>query len=206
MSNASDAAVTTNINPFRDPEPKPIKVESPDLSAQALLSRPIPAVNAPEMVQSTTAPVTTLNISLATLLDNYRSVSPTFSSALAPSVSSAEDNSRSETAPSIPSSPALRTAQLVTTPLMASFISDTTVPDGQIFPPGAEFVKSWRMLNDGSSDWPETTELHYTAGEKFSLDHRSFEKVKVGKVAAGVEVDVWTGELKVINMCLVRWC
>jgi len=36
----------------------------------------------------------------------------------------------------------------------------------------------------------------FTAGEKFSLDHRSFEKVKVGKVAAGVEVDVWTGELK----------
>jgi next-to-BRCA1 protein 1 len=190
MPNASDISATTAVDPFRDPEPRHIKVESPDLSAQALLSRPVAIVHAPEMAQSTITPATTVNISLAALLNNYRSSSPDFSAPLAASVSSMEGT---ETAPSIPSSPALQPAQLMAPPLKATFVSDTTVPDGQIFPPGAEFVKSWRMFNDGPTDWPESTELHYAAGEKFSLEPK---KVKVGKVAAGVQVDVWTGELK----------
>jgi len=79
---------------------------------------------------------------------------------------------------------------------VASFLSDTTVPDGQIFPPGAEFVKSWRMVNDGPRGWPETTELHYSSGDKFFPEHSASQKVKVGKVDGGSEVDVWTGELK----------
>jgi next-to-BRCA1 protein 1 len=199
-SNASDTSATTPVDPFRDPEPKHIKVESPDLSAQALLSRPVTTVHLPEMVQSTVTPATTLNISLATLLDNYRSSSPDFSAPLATSVSSMEGTPQSETAPSIPSTPALQPTQLITAPLKATFLTDTTVPDGQMFPPGAEFVKSWRMMNDGPTDWPESTELHYAAGEKFSLESM---KVKVGKVAAGVQVDVWTGELKVMNMHLL---
>jgi next-to-BRCA1 protein 1 len=191
MPHANDAPAATVVDPFRDPEPKPIvvKLQSPDLSTQALLSRPIPTFNGPEMAQSRMAPVA--NISLAALLNNYRSASPTFSGTLAESVGSVEDDAQIETVPSVPCSPALEPAPLVI--LMASFISDTTVPDGQIFPPGAEFVKSWRMVNNGPSDWPETTELHYAAGEKFSLGS---QKVKVGKVATGVEVDVWTGELK----------
>lgn len=189
----SDTSITIAVDPFRDPEPKQIKMESPDLSAQALLSRPINNVHASEMAQSTSNP-TLFNISLATLLDNYRTPSPDFSAPLDASVSSVKGTPESEAAPSIPSSPALQAAQLVTAPLKASFVSDTTVPDGQVFPPGAEFVKSWRMLNDGPTDWPESTELHYAAGETFSVDPR---KIKVGNVAAGVQVDVWTGDLKV---------
>jgi len=109
------------------------------------------------------------------------------------SISSLDGTSQNDTTPTVPSSP----GRAVVVPLVASFLSDTTVPDGQVFPPGAEFVKSWRMTNDGSRDWPESTELHFSAGETFSLDRSGSQKVKVGKVAAGLHVDVWTGELKV---------
>ena len=184
-------------DPFRDPEPKSTGLYSPELSTQALLSRPWSVPNAPEMVQQTMTPVTTHIRSLAALLNGYRSPSPHFTSSLAASVSSLDGTSQNETTPAISSNP-----EHAVVPLVASFLSDTTVPDGQIFPPGAEFVKSWRMINDGSRDWPESTELHYSAGEDFTFEHSGSLKVKVGKVAAGLEVDVWTGELKV-TACLL---
>lgn len=83
-------------------------------------------------------------------------------------------------------------------PLTATFIEDVTVPDGQVFPPGAEFVKCWRLLNDSGRDWPETTELVFVAGESLSAGQDAASlSVELGKVAAGAEVDAWTGELKV---------
>ncbi|KIJ66196.1 hypothetical protein HYDPIDRAFT_186653 [Hydnomerulius pinastri MD-312] len=81
-------------------------------------------------------------------------------------------------------------------PLSSAFVADTTVPDGQIFPPGAEFVKSWRMINDGGRAWPEATELLFVAGEMFTSDNSAELKAKVGRVDAGEKLDVWTGELK----------
>ena len=79
-------------------------------------------------------------------------------------------------------------------PLRASFIADNNIPDGQIFPPGAEFVKSWRMRNDGPGSWPDETELVFVAGDKLVIDKT--ERFKVGSVSPGEEVDVWTGEMK----------
>jgi len=79
-------------------------------------------------------------------------------------------------------------------PLRASFITDNNIPDGQIFPPGAEFVKSWRMRNDGPGSWPAETELVFVAGDKLVIDKT--ERFKVGSVPPGEEVDVWTGEMK----------
>jgi next-to-BRCA1 protein 1 len=79
-------------------------------------------------------------------------------------------------------------------PLRASFVADNNIPDGQIFPPGAEFVKSWRMRNDGPGSWSTDTELVFVAGDKLMID--TFERFKVGSVPPGEEVDVWTGEMK----------
>ena len=79
-------------------------------------------------------------------------------------------------------------------PLRASFVEDNNIPDGQIFPPGAEFVKSWRMRNDGPGSWPADTELVFVAGDKLMID--TSERFKVGSVPPGEEVDVWTGEMK----------
>jgi hypothetical protein len=77
--------------------------------------------------------------------------------------------------------------------LRASYVADNNIPDGQIFPPGAEFVKSWKMLNDGPRDWPETTQLVWVAGDKLT----SQLVMRIGMVHAGDEVDIWTGEMKV---------
>ena len=83
-------------------------------------------------------------------------------------------------------------------PLSAAFVEDVTVPDGQVFPPGAEFVKCWRLLNDSGRDWPESTELVFVAGELLSSEKNPAAlAVLLGKVAAGTAVDAWTGELKV---------
>lgn len=79
-------------------------------------------------------------------------------------------------------------------PLRGSFVADNNIPDGQIFPPGAEFVKSWRMRNDGPGSWPADTELVFVAGDKLVIDKS--ERFKVGGVPPGEEVDVWTGEMK----------
>jgi next to BRCA1 gene 1 protein len=189
VSAAAPPAIT---DPFRDPEPGSA-FHSPELSAQALLSRPASLSTLSEITQQTMTPVTTHSRSLAALLNVYQTPSPNFSSSLAASISSLDGTSQNETTPAVPSTPAPAVASLV-----ASFLSDITVPDGQIFPPGAEFVKSWRMINDGPRDWPETTELHYTSGERFSPDKGTSQKAKVGKVVSGLEVDVWTGELKVL--------
>jgi next to BRCA1 gene 1 protein len=80
-------------------------------------------------------------------------------------------------------------------PFHATFVADVTVTDGQIFPPGAEFVKYWRMINDSSRDWPEGTSCVYVGGANLLIDPTS-DVVKVGRVKAGEEVEVSTGELK----------
>lgn len=79
--------------------------------------------------------------------------------------------------------------------LSAKFIHDVTVSDGQVFPPGAEFVKCWRIRNDGGDAWPETTELVHVAGETLGVLNEG--AVHVGAVKGGMEVELWTGELKV---------
>lgn len=79
--------------------------------------------------------------------------------------------------------------------LSAKFIEDLTVSDGQVFPPGAEFVKCWRMENDCGDEWPEGTELVYVAGEMLGVQRDG--AVHVGAVKRGTEVEIWTGELKV---------
>lgn len=83
-----------------------------------------------------------------------------------------------------------------TQPLLAAFVSDNNIPVGQIFPPGAEFVKSWRMRNDGTVDWPETTELVFVAGDRMAPFNSVSAKVKVGTVKAGEEVELVSGEMK----------
>ena len=80
-------------------------------------------------------------------------------------------------------------------PLRATFISDNNISDGHLLPPGAEFVKSWKMLNDGVRDWPENTQLIFVAGDKLVSEENTV--VKVGKVTAGEEIDIWTGDMKV---------
>ncbi|KJA28423.1 hypothetical protein HYPSUDRAFT_1087110 [Hypholoma sublateritium FD-334 SS-4] len=96
-----------------------------------------------------------------------------------------------------PQSPATEITVESRIPLSAAFVEDVTVPDGQVFPPGAEFVKCWKLMNDSGRDWPESTELVFVAGEMLSAEKDPAAlTVGLGKVTAGTEVDAWTGELK----------
>ncbi|KZT72898.1 hypothetical protein DAEQUDRAFT_754913 [Daedalea quercina L-15889] len=86
--------------------------------------------------------------------------------------------------------------QTVPQPLFASFVSDNNIPDGQVFPPGAEFVKSWKMVNQGAGDWPESTKLVFVAGDRMAPHANAARSVKVGSVKAGAEVEIVAGEMK----------
>jgi hypothetical protein len=44
------------------------------------------------------------------------------------------------------------------------FVSDVTVPDGTAFKPGERFIKTWRVLNSGSTTW-ENYQLFFTNGD-----------------------------------------
>ncbi|THH31949.1 hypothetical protein EUX98_g2227 [Antrodiella citrinella] len=78
---------------------------------------------------------------------------------------------------------------------IATYVSDSNIQDGQFFPPGAEFVKSWRMRNDGNVTWPENTTLSFVAGDRIAPGN-SASSVKIGSVAPGAEVEVVGPEMK----------
>lgn len=97
----------------------------------------------------------------------------------------------SSPAPEVPEQPPV---PAVDATLRATFVSDNNILDGQVFPPGAEFVKSWRIRNDGEVAWPETTDLVWVAGDRVlpGID----ERIHVGSVKAGDQVDVSAPEMK----------
>lgn len=187
-----------------------VSTESP-LTGEALLSRPLPFA-VPRHVLST--PVVSANAlsSLAALLNvdvtQHRTPSP---SKEAPPKSPIVKLPKSEDTPlnppivpvvNLPPSGSPPVAPKIVTPiseppvvLHATFMEDITVPDGQVFPPGAEFVKTWKLLNDSDKPWPENTELVYVAGD--TLSRGALTPKSVGFVAGNAEVELSTGELKV---------
>jgi uncharacterized repeat protein (TIGR01451 family) len=48
----------------------------------------------------------------------------------------------------------------------AQFVADVNVPDGTIFPPGANFTKTWRLKNVGSCTWTTSYRLVFFSGEQ----------------------------------------
>lgn len=79
----------------------------------------------------------------------------------------------------------------------ATFVSDNNIADGQIFPPGAEFVKSWWMRNDGATAWPEETTLRYVAGDRMAPFSGASMSAPVGTVPPSAEAELVGGEMKV---------
>ena len=88
--------------------------------------------------------------------------------------------------------------------LDSAFVGDTNVPDGQVFPPGAEFVKGWHIMNNGRLPWPTTTEVQFVAGETFAPERSASLRATVGVVHPGQDLDIWTGDLKV-SATIKRW-
>uniref|UniRef100_A0A1D1YF52 Next to BRCA1 gene 1 protein n=1 Tax=Anthurium amnicola TaxID=1678845 RepID=A0A1D1YF52_9ARAE len=70
--------------------------------------------------------------------------------------------------------------------LNSCFIEDVNVPDGTVLVPQAQFLKIWKMSNNGSITWPESTVLQYVGGQRMFNDAliKSGEepKIHVGSV------------------------
>lgn len=193
----SDKAIETDLGKLAEPTNSLIKALWLEKSTESPLEEVSPVIralsfDAPPMIE----PVFSADRDLTALLRGLRTPSPVASEAPAPSSTafSTLPDSVMDEQPAATSSTEQQEARI--TPLSCAFVSDTTVPDGQIFPPGAEFVKSWRVLNDGEQPWPETTEVQFVAGESFSPEADSSMVVKVGRVEPGKALDVWTCDLK----------
>lgn len=153
-------------------------MESP-LTGESLLSRP--TKDTAGATEGVLQPTPFTMQTLTALLEGCQSLTP--ASAPSPVSSSTTVNAKAPVRPE--------------TPLAAVFVEDVTVPDGQVFPPGAEFMKCWKVLNASDRDWPEATQLVFVAGESLALDRTSVQSVKVGSLKAGAEIDLWSCELKV---------
>ena len=70
--------------------------------------------------------------------------------------------------------------------LSSKYLADVTIPDGTKLKNSEKFKKTWKVRNDGTCEWPETTTLVYVSGEKMATP----DTVAVGKVAPGSEVEV----------------
>lgn len=71
-------------------------------------------------------------------------------------------------------------------PLSSLFVRDVAVWDGTQMAPGSEYVKVWRLRNNGTRAWPVTTSLLHVGGDALSAS----KSMPVGVVAPGAEVDV----------------
>ena len=53
-----------------------------------------------------------------------------------------------------------------------TYVDDVTVPDGTIFVPGDEIVKTWAVRNDGNCAWNDKYSLRYIDGSAMEADSR----------------------------------
>jgi hypothetical protein len=86
----------------------------------------------------------------------------------------------SKTNPGNPTSPSPQGRYL------ARFVADLSVEDGTNVNPEQKFVKIWKMRNEGTTAWPESTHLIFVGGDKIS----NVESVLVPPIEPNAEVDV----------------
>ncbi|KAF7307203.1 hypothetical protein MIND_00513900 [Mycena indigotica] len=159
---------------------EPAVMDSP-LTGDVMLN--VGRVEEAEQANKSSGPVTFTTHSLAALLNGYESESE---------VEKIQESAVIERT-TIPGPEPVAVPSLG---LRATFQDDITLPDGQIFPPGAEFMKCWRMVNSGGEEWPASTELVWVAGERLARGPGIPASVPIGVVKVGAEIDLWTGELK----------
>jgi hypothetical protein len=75
--------------------------------------------------------------------------------------------------------------------LNSCFIEDVNVPDGTVLVPQAQFLKIWKMSNNGSIAWPESTVLQFVGGQRMFND----VLIKPGEEAAAPKISVGSVEV-----------
>ncbi len=74
--------------------------------------------------------------------------------------------------------------------LLATFVTDVTIPDDTRFSPGAAFTKTWRVRNDGTCTWGPNRALHalaFTGGSRLGAPDQVALSANVGP---GQSVDI----------------
>ena len=69
----------------------------------------------------------------------------------------------------------------------AQYVADVTVPDGSDYTPGAEFTKTWRIKNAGSTTWSTSYKLVFLSGDQMGSNT---SVALTGNVAPGETVDI----------------
>ena len=69
-----------------------------------------------------------------------------------------------------------------------SFVEDVTVPDDTVMAPGATFVKTWRLKNNGSCTWNSSYALVFDSGD--SMGGPAASQLTSGSIAPGATIDV----------------
>ncbi|KAG6837315.1 hypothetical protein H0H93_011410 [Arthromyces matolae] len=85
------------------------------------------------------------------------------------------------------------------TPLLAGYVQDVTVPDGRSFEAGDTFIKVWRMINNGSREWPVNTEVVFVGGAQLASGNpppHIQPMCTVGPLKPNNQKNIWTPELK----------
>ncbi len=70
--------------------------------------------------------------------------------------------------------------------LSAAFVADLTIPDNTIEAPGASFVKTWRIKNNGTCVWDPSYQLVFASGDQMSGP----AGVPINNTAPGANLDV----------------
>jgi len=71
---------------------------------------------------------------------------------------------------------------------LGGFVADVTVPDGQVFQPGENFTKIWRLKNLGTCPWTPAFDVVFQDGDAMS-GPASFP-VASGSVQPGEEIEI----------------
>ncbi len=106
-----------------------------------------------------------------------------------PSATSPVPVAPSASATTIPAATTAPSATSTTVPCnRAGFVDDVTVPDGQVFQPGASFDKVWRLKNTGSCTWDSSYSVVFDNGD--AMGGPAAATLTTGNVAPGQETDV----------------
>ncbi|MEA4909160.1 MAG: NBR1-Ig-like domain-containing protein [Anaerolineaceae bacterium] len=71
---------------------------------------------------------------------------------------------------------------------MAGFVADVTIPDGTTITPGASYVKTWELRNDGTCTWNTSYLLVFYSGSQMSGP--STQQLTSGTVAPGQTIQI----------------
>lgn len=88
--------------------------------------------------------------------------------------------------PTLPPTPASALRQPTDCILRAAFVTDVSIPDNTRLAPGSEFVKTWRLRNNGTCDWGPGFQFAFFKGEQMGGP----AAVDLPSTPAGTTVDI----------------